>query len=103
MTEKQINRLIAESPGALQDALTEQVENINTAVQMAVDEATENDSKIKPISIGLKITIDLNGSSPKAAIESRVGIVHRFIGDTIDLDDTIELEPGMGKGRKGAV
>ena len=102
MTDEQIDKLIAESPDSLSDALAEQRQNIAEAAKAAIEEASESDSKVKPVAITLKVTLDLNGSSPRAMVESRVGIVHKYVGDVIDLDETAELEPGMGKGRKGA-
>ena len=51
--------------------------------------------------MALSLSIDLSMSPPSWSVDGSVGVRYRIKGEAHDTDETPELAPNLGKGRKG--
>lgn len=101
MTPEQLDTIIEHSAGKLAECLRDLHPRIRESAAAALEESQDSDTGKAKVSIGLKLVIDVNQSPPAWHVEAAVGVRFKTTSEIEQLDETPELEPGLGKSRKG--
>jgi len=101
MSPDQYQTIVQEAPHKLRENLGELEDKVLEAAREALTASQDSDDGGNPKArISLKVVIDLSQSPPVWHTEASVGITYKVKSDAEQCDETPELLPGIGKGRK---
>jgi hypothetical protein len=100
MSPSQLSKIIAEAPEEVGVILAELEPRIVEAAKAVLEETQDREDAKAKVKVSLGLTIDLSMSPPSWAIDGAVGVRYTIKGEAHDTEETPELDPGMGKGRK---
>ena len=101
MSPSQLDKIISEAPEEVGVILGELRPRIVEAAKAVLEETQNSEDASAKVKVSIGLTIDLTMSPPSWSVDAAVGVRYKIKGEAHDTDETPELAPNLGKGRKG--
>ena len=100
MSADELDKIIKDAPGGIQDILWELRPKIVDAARAVLEESQDSETAKATVKVGLSLSIELNCSPVAWCVEASVGVRHKIKGPMETADTHPELAPNIGKGRR---